>query len=219
MLSSYHWVYLVSDIIGTYIIFKFMCIFFERAEVNKKIEFASYAILYLVGGIIYITFNSAVINIIFNLVAFYLLTLNYRAKIKKRLSAVILVYSLLSIIEAVTALLSIHIGLENYIKQIEIIYIIEFLAMRVLSLIVVLSLSKYKMIKKKIELPLIYWIAIILVSSTTLFLTLVLIFNVSNDNYCLIVFSITILFLVNLFIFYLYDALLKKCIDNPKLFK
>lgn len=214
MLSAYYWIYLVSDTIGTYIIFKLMCIFFDRSVINKKIEWISYVIYYIVIALIYIAFDTMILNIISNLVAFYLLTLNYRATIKKRLTAVIFVYSLLCSIEAVVALLSIYLKLDTYIKQTEIIFIIEFFSMRSLSYVLVLFLARYKTIKEDIKLPFPYWIATIIISSAALFLTIVLINHVSNDNYFLIVISIVILFITNIFVFYLYNALLKTLKDK-----
>lgn len=43
-LSTYEMVYLITNIFGTYIVYKFMHIFFETKEANHKIEFLSYAL-------------------------------------------------------------------------------------------------------------------------------------------------------------------------------
>lgn len=209
MLSTYHWIFLMSSILDTYIIFKFMCIFFERSNVNKKIELFTYVIFYLASSVTYIAFNLPYINLIVNLISFFLLSFNYRAKIKKRITAAIFVYSFLNTIETVIVLLLLYIKLEIYIRQVEFVYVILFLSIRVLDYIMVLILSKYKIIKENIELPLSNWIAIILIPTASLFLTIVLISHVSNNNYILINISILILFLINIFVFHLYNSLLK----------
>lgn len=214
MLSAYHWIYLLSSVLDTYIIFKFMCIFFDRSDVNKKIELSTYVIFYLVSSVTYIAMNIPILNLIVNLVSFFLLSFNYSAKTKKRLTAAIFVYSFLNTIETVIVLLFIYIKLENHIRQIEFVYIIVFLSIRVLDYIMVLVLSRYKMIKEKIELPLLHWFSIIIIPTSSLFLTIVLINHVSNNNYFLIIIGIIILFITNIFVFYLYNSLLKKCKDN-----
>ncbi|WP_414150500.1 hypothetical protein ACIZ62_14820 [Acetobacterium carbinolicum] len=43
-LSTYEVVYLIANIFGTYIVYKFMHVFFETKEANHKIELLSYVV-------------------------------------------------------------------------------------------------------------------------------------------------------------------------------
>jgi len=214
MLTGYDWVYLLSNIFSTYTIFKFMCIFFDRTEANKKIEWISYIVYYFVMDVTYIMLDNPTMNLIVNLLAFYLLTLNYQGKIKKRLMATLYVYVVLLTIESLIALALNNLNMEALIKREETRYIIGLLLIRILSYIAVLALSNYKMIKEKSDVSFMHWVAVFVVPSGTLFSTIILIAYSSENNIMVILISITILFLINIFVFYLYDALLKNYQDK-----
>ena len=104
MLDSYDIIYLLSNVFGAYTIFKFMCIFFERDETNKKVEFITYALYYIAIGAIYITFDNPAVNLCANLIFFFLLTFNYSSTWKLRLIAVSFIYAILLYVEALVVL-------------------------------------------------------------------------------------------------------------------
>ncbi|HAZ05360.1 MAG TPA: GHKL domain-containing protein, partial [Acetobacterium sp.] len=105
-LSTYEMVYLLTNIFGTYIVYKFMHIFFETKEVNHKIEFLSYVGYYIFIALVYLTINIPVVTMIGNIVAYFGLSFNYKAGIKRRLLSVLMIYLIGMCIEVIVALLS-----------------------------------------------------------------------------------------------------------------
>ncbi len=71
MSSNYITVYLVTGIFSTYTLFRYMCVFFDRKNVDKKQEVLSYALFFCIGSLLYISLNNPTVNIISNIVMFF----------------------------------------------------------------------------------------------------------------------------------------------------
>lgn len=209
MLDSYDIIYLLSNVFGAYTIFKFMCIFFERHETNKKVEFITYVLYYIVIGAIYITFDNPAVNLCANLIFFFLLTFNYSSTWKLRLIAVSFIYAILLYVEASVVLGLRFINLNRFTADADIELIIALLSSKMISYIVVLALSTSKMIKNEIKISPMHWLAIITIPSSTSLSTFMLITANTGYRLSLILMEISILFFINIFVFYLYDALIK----------
>lgn len=69
-----------------------MAIFFDRSKVNKRIEFLSYSIYFIIISLMYLNVNIAIVNLAVNLILFLLLTFNYQSSIKNRIFAFIFIY-------------------------------------------------------------------------------------------------------------------------------
>jgi len=80
---------------------------------------------------------------------------------------------------------------------------------KILSYIVVLVVSNLKMIKTENYIPPLHWIAVFVIPLGTLFSTFILMTEGNRENLVKIFLSIAILFLINIFVFYLYDILLQ----------
>ena len=210
-MNNYDIIYLLSNVFGTYIIWKFMCLFFNRSSINFKIESVSY-ILYFVGiGFIYIYFETPMINVISNLILFFLLTLNYPATWKLRLSAIAYIYAVLICSETFTISVISILNLNKYLNQIDIELILSFVLSKIVSFIALLIVSNFKMLKAKsnINISLLHWCAVFIIPLGTLFSTFILMTVSSQDNFIFIFFSISIIFTINFYVFYLYDNLLQ----------
>ncbi len=53
-IGMYDFLYITTNIFGTYIIYKFMMVFFSREDVNKKIEMCSYVGYFFAISLIYL---------------------------------------------------------------------------------------------------------------------------------------------------------------------
>lgn len=209
MFNSYDIIYLMSNTFGTYTIFKFMAFFFDTDEANKRIEIISYIMYYLAIGTIYIMFNSPVFNLLSNLVLFFLLTLNYSSTLKSKLAATVYIYAILISVEALVVLGLKFLNLNRFTYSIDMELIIALISTKVISYIIMLALSNFKMIRNEINISFMHWIAIILIPLGTLASTFMMITIRTQYRLMLILISISILFIINVFIFYLYDALIK----------
>ncbi|SHI75327.1 sensor histidine kinase [Lutispora thermophila] len=209
MLDNYDIIYLLSNIFGTYIIFKFMTFFFENDAVSKNFEFISYILYYLSIAIIYIMFNNPGVNLISNLILFFLLTFNYPASLKSRLIATIYIYAILLSVEALTVYGLKSMNLNQLSDDANVELIAALISTKIISYMIMLALSNFKMIKNDINISPMHWIAIILIPVGTLFSTFILITIEAQYKLYFILISISILFIINVFVFYLYDALIR----------
>lgn len=202
-------VYLITSFFGTYILYRFMRIFFDIAETDRKIEVASYLLYYFTIGFLFIVFNNPVVTIISNLIMFFLLTFNYESTIKRKLIATVSIYMILMTIESVVVLIlqyfDIHIASED--SDLEL--IVALVIIKILTYNVMLFLSNFKMLKNDVKVSSLHWLSIFIIPSGTLVLAFLMVMKVTNDNITEILISIVILFIINVFVFYLYDVLMK----------
>lgn len=206
-LSLYDYIYIISNIFSTFIIFKFMCIFFDRTDVNKKIEFISYIGYFILISIIYLKFNEPIITMIFNILMFFALSFNYRATIKIRSIAIILIYTILMGVESIVFLLMRLLSSKfgNSIST-EGFLIISLISTKIISYVVVLIAGALRNIKTGFNISNLNWFAVFFIPLGTLFIIYTIISDsiYSEEN---VLISVIILFSINILVFYLYDEL------------
>jgi two-component system sensor histidine kinase AgrC len=202
-------IYLITSAFGTYIIYRYMKIFFDSNESDRIIEISSYVLYYFAIGYIFIKYNSPMLNVFANLVMFFLLTFNYQASCKRRLIATTSIYMILLTIESVVAMGMKVFNIDILSQDADLILLTGLVAIKILSYIVMLFLSNFKMVKNDVKVSSLHWVSIFVIPVGTLMLSLQLIINVHEDNITGIIISIVILFVINIFVFYLYDVLMK----------
>ncbi len=212
-LDIHDYFYLITGIFGTYTTYKFMDVFFDTSKANKKIEFFSYLIHFIVISIIFLTLNIPIVTLICNISLYFALTFNYKATLKNRVISILFIYMILISIESIIVLLSGYLDFTTFNKNPQYSSIIGIVTIKIISYIVALLMGSYKNIKKGIEIPTIYWLSIFLIPLGSLYITLILLQNLNLNIYS-IVSCIIILFSINIIAFYLYDALNKTFKDK-----
>lgn len=202
-------VYLITSAFGAYILYRYMKIFFDRAETDRKVEFASYLLYYLVLALLFIVFNNPVINVVFNLATFFLLTFNYDSTLKRRLIATVSIYMILMTIETAVILVMEYFDISILSEDADLALISGSISIKIISYNVMLLLSNFKMVKNDIKVSSLHWLSIFVIPSGTLISALMLIIKVNPDNLTVVIINVIILFVINVFVFYLYDALMK----------
>lgn len=208
-LDYYDIFYLFTNIFGTYTIFMYMKIFFDRDTTNKRIEFISYVFYFLFIGFIHISFSNPTINLICNLILFLLLTFNYVATWKARLAAIVCIYAILISIETITIVTLDLINVNNYTYRLDLELILALIISKILSYMVAIIISNFKMLKRNTNISPLHWCTVFFIPLSTLFLTFILMMESNEQNSLQIFLSIAFLFLINILVFYLYDILLK----------
>lgn len=209
MTNSVTNVYLITSAFGTYILYRYMKIFFDRTETDKKIEFASYLLYYFTIDLLFIIFNDPVVNVISNLIMFFLLTLNYDSTLKRRLIATVSIYMILMTVETLVVLVMQYFDISILSKNSDLALIAGLISIKIISYNVMLFLSNFKMVKNDIKVSSLHWLSIFVIPSGTLLSALMLITKVNSDNLTGVIINIIILFVINVFVFYLYDVLMK----------
>ena len=213
-MDAYDIVYLLTNIFGTYTIYKFMSIFFERNEVNKKLEWIAYISYFLLIATIHILFAIPIINVLSNIILFFLITALYSSSLKLRITAVVYIYAILISVETITIAVFSLLALNNYMPSIDVELICSLIVSKILSYTVILVISNFKTLKSGIEISPFHWGAVVSIPFGTMFSTFVLMAESNDDNFIFIFISIAILFIINFYVFYLYDILLQSYQEN-----
>ncbi|MDD4046965.1 MAG: ATP-binding protein [Tissierellia bacterium] len=208
MSGSYTAVYLITNVFATYTLYRFMCIFFDRKDVDKRQEFMSYSLYFCIISLLYLSFNNPAVNIASNLIMFFMLTYNYQSTTKIRLIAVVSTYMILMIIEVLVMLILQSYGITVTSGN-DAALIIGIISIKIISYIVMLFMSNFKMISNDIKVSNIHWLSIFIIPVGTLILVLIMISMDYSSNVTESIISIVILLVINVFVFYFYDELMK----------
>lgn len=204
-IGMYEWVNIIIDIFGTYIIYKFMEVFFDTRRTTRKIEFFTYAIYYVIGTFMFIAVNVPVVLLFFNLGAFFALTLNYESTMKNRLLSTVFVYLILASVEIAVSLLTGYLDFSLFtINTYSSIF--GLIACRIISFVVVLIMKNFKNIKRGERVPNSNWISIALIPTSSLYVTLLL-FQARGIPVMQVMIGVILIWIINFATFYLYDVI------------
>lgn len=207
-MSEYNIVYLLCNTLRTYAIFKFMCIFFNRDDVNRIKEWSLYVAYYIITAGAYIFINVPIITTIINVIIMFIITLIYSDTYKKRIFAVLYMYAMLILVEflAFGGLLSTGI-IKNLLPNVQL--IIMQIVTTMVTYMLVLALSNFKIFKNHEEVLPMQWVVSIIIPIITTILAIAPLLFKLNVEIPLLSLIIIAMFFVNIAIFYLYDELLK----------
>ncbi len=209
ILDNYAIIYLLSNIFFLYVIYRFLHMFFDERLTSRKVELISYLVYFVAISVLYLSLKTPLINLVGNLVLFFMLSMNYVSTWKSRLTATVFMYAILICIEAITVLGLQYLNLNASFKGTDVELIAALISSKILSYMVVLILSNFKMVRNQVNLSVLHWLAIFLIPIGTLFSTFLLITSETGNSLALTITSISVLFLINIFVFYLYDVLVR----------
>lgn len=202
-LTTYEIVYIIMNLFRTFAIFKYMCIFYSREEISKKIEWMSYTGFYIGITVIYLIVNVPIIMMMSNLLGFFLLSFNYKSALKQRILSSLLIYIILLCIESILALVTGYINFpvfnKNYYSS-----ILGIVSVQMFSYLGVLVLQNYKKIKNGEIVTISYWIGILTIPMTSVFIIITL-FTADGLSVSQVILCIIFLFGINIVAFSLYD--------------
>jgi len=84
----------LTNLFRIYVNWRFIRIFFPVLRVKKHMEFVGYALFYVVTIGVFLVFHAPVINLVTNLLCFYVVMLLYEGSNRKRILTSILIYSI-----------------------------------------------------------------------------------------------------------------------------
>ncbi len=198
-------IYLISNLFRTYVLFKFMSIFFKRkARIEKGFEIFLYVNYFLINSMLNIYFFNPFINLTSNLILYFLLTYIYNGKILTRIVSTVIIYSASMIIESI-----VYNIFNNFIHDHKsLTMIVSSLLQFTLTLFLERMVGENKIINIKLtHLLMIFCIpicSIIIVS--TIFL--------ANYSIGFTIMIVSVLLVMNISNFYLYDIIIKHYSDK-----
>lgn len=192
---------LSTNLFRTFIIKKFMTIFFPTEIEDKRKEHFLYFLFFAVTVTVYLMFHFPPANIAVNLLMIYLLTQLYSGEQKKKILVSILIYG----INMACDILAIY-SFSNYTVGQNYNEIAAYVTVLLISLCEFI-IERFLIKKKETVFTPPYWNVLMLIPVISIAILFVLLMHNLNDRMLLVLISAGILF-INMLIFYLYNALL-----------
>ena len=196
----------------TYVVYRFMGVFYVERNTNRKTELLSYGVYFVAVNALHLLSKVPIIYLISNLLFFFMLTLNYKSSIQKRILTTVLIYLILMCIEMIVVMASGHFRLGLLVRN-NYESILGIIIIRVISFVVVLIIESYQNIRQGDIVPNSYWLCILTIPVGTLYL-LITIFTGEGPTITTIFISTTLVLIINFGTFYLYDEISKILSDN-----
>ena len=215
-MSLVHSVFLVSNILGTFSIFKLINIFFERENTYKCVEVLSYVIYYILSVLIFIFFPIPVVLLLFNIIGIFVITFNYSGTLERHITATVYVYLIIFGIEIMVMSLFEYKKIFIFkVQELHSVYLI--ICVKVLVYIVSLILSERKFnIKKLRDVSALYWIEIVSIPVASL-VVIVLLLNIATGSEQLqILIALLSVTIINIVSFQLYNQIISVMQERNK---
>ncbi|GLB25351.1 sensor histidine kinase [Lacrimispora xylanolytica] len=207
--------YLIMNIIRTYVIYDFIDTFLKKRRTPVWAIGIAFTAYYLAGAYLYFYLFNPMLNIIFNMAAFFLICYFYKTSVFKRLLAASFIYILsLASEDCTAAALVLFIGGSfNTIIQQDFFVIIGIILsnMMMFGLVKWSKIFFYKQATYNADIRPPRWLAMFLIPAGSIYIlnsmTLEIISNQAESSFLLTSASLVLL-VVNILLFYLYDKLL-----------
>lgn len=199
--------YLLSQALGIYSIYKLVRAFFEDRIVKKYVEVIAFVGYYILTSSIYLIINIPIANFAANIISVFLLTFMYDSSIKKKILVDILTYIFMAgaetLVVTLTGQLNFSIAERNDYRSIFGIVVIN-----IIKYVVSMAVSGFKNIKNGNTLPAAYWVSLLVMPISSLFM-LTVIFQSEGLGVYRITLSVIAVLIINFTVFFLFDRLAK----------
>lgn len=205
-LSNYNTLYLITNIIYIYTLYRYVRVFCNQRRVSIKIEVLAYILAYFFIGFIYLFIDVPVVTLVSNMLMFYALTLVYKASQKSRLLAVIFSYLTFFCSELFVMAVGGYYKINDFFDKGEYSSLTGIILCRLLAFMIVLLIENYSNLRKGSEIPTSSWLSIIFIPLGSFYI-IFYILTIYSDRAVTLVMCVFILLVINIITFYLYDAL------------
>lgn len=194
--------YLISNLFSIYVAFRFMNVFFDRNNTNKKIEVESFVLYFIINNIIYIFFSSHLIIFALNLLVFFMFTYKYPGKLSTRLISTALIYSVNICVYGIV---------YNLMKTVDTIGDVTIITEIIANLLLYLFVLVFENVlnhKNRYNINILQWGAILFIPAGSI---VIIVSTLLLSDYRTIanILSMGCLLGIDVMIFYLYNVLIK----------
>lgn len=203
-MGLYEYCYFLINIFAVYVLHKFMCVFFDRNGVEKKREIISYSLFYFFITLLYLIVRIPTVMVLANIMGYIFITFNYRSSMFKRILASLLIFTISSCVEITVAYLTFNVKFDAFSES-NYSSVIGFVLSNLILHTIAIFIKKLSDLKRNAHIPSMYWVCIIVVPPSTLFVLLALM-QLSNGNTLTILTCACLLLLINFTFFIVYDS-------------
>jgi len=213
------WVFLLYNFIRLFAIERIMNIFFGKRKSLLSMMVVTYLLFFVVASVIILFFNIPILTMAVNLILYFVISLNYKVSLKKRVFGVISTYFIDAILETIAVVIFV-IGPFGMLQGVNEMPSHVFIALSIFYYLLVLLFSRFKNIKTTAFDSTITWLANL--ASPLLSLIFLYFFAIELPQHLAIISNI-LLFIINFIIFYYQESLaiayenkLKSALDSQE---
>lgn len=213
-MTGYYIIHFLCSGIATVVVYKLMRMIFGGRLKNRRIEVISFISYFILSLLCYYLLGMPIVMLVFNLLYFFVLTLNYKADLKQHIFTVVYIYSILFCVEMLVAALTgyIHFPLGTASMYSS---IFGQIANQLVGLTIVCLLSCFKKKNDLVSLPWIYWLCMIIMPAFSLYF-LVIIFHMGNLSKIHVVLCSSFILLINFSVVILYDRVVANMVNSTR---
>lgn len=207
-------VYMVEQVFLVFALDKFMKVFFEERNTSFSIYVLTY-LVYLAGTVsVFCLLNIPLVNLVCNITTIFLITLNFKSSLKRKITAVCIIYVFMFITDVFLACLTGFI-FRSPVDEGECDAIFGYVALGLLFYLEAIFAQNFKNIRKNNPVSGLYWFSSAAIPLLSIFIA-ISVLKAGNTSHVAQVVFIAALFLINVLIFYLYDSLSAAYADRLK---
>ena len=207
-------VYIIENVFMTFIICKFLHLFYPECKYNRWCEYAAFTGYFLSDTAVYLFLQIPIVNLLVNVSAMFLLTLLYEGTWKKSVLAVSSIYVTFMLAESAVAMFTGSLE-TNFLTPYPYTSVLGLSFSRIAAYIVLLAAQGFRNLRNNVPIPKTYWISLLAVPASTMSMLFILFMNPGIPRFGMILCVICAM-VVNAFTFYLYDSLAALLEDRMK---
>lgn len=198
-------IYVAASIFMLFTVDRFMKVFFEKRKTPFYVYFLSFMLYLLIVNVAFFSSYLPITNLLTNISMIFLITLNYKSTMKRKISAVCFIYLFMFITDI---LISSLIGNFNIspLTQVKGDFTFGLIIMNFLLFFEAILAQNFKNIRKNHPVSNIFWISSFTIPASSIFIAITIL-NSMNTSQIIKVISIVVIFLINILTFYLHDSL------------
>lgn len=217
MLTSYDYIFMLSEIIYTLTVYKIINVFFTNKKINSVYEKTLYAIFNITVVVVYLKFNIPLLTIVANFIfILLLLSLIYDDTFKRKALVTILIIFFLLISDILLSMIFINVVNENILQKnnffdIYVVFIVNMI--RYLFVLIVIIFYKIRIEK---NIPLIFSLPIALTAVISMVVTINMLLVVDSNNYKFILINMVLIFIICIILIYIFNKIVNVMTENAR---
>ncbi|MDR2167933.1 MAG: GHKL domain-containing protein [Clostridiales bacterium] len=198
-------IFLMTNVIITSATERLMRVFFDKRSTPAIVAFASYALYFASTSLTFLLVGIPLINLMAAILSLFVISLNYRGSMLKRLASSLCIYLILVLVDIIGFLLF---GGHFYSIAREIAHteILPFVVFGPASYLLAILLQNFKNIRKNRMVSPLYWLCTLIIPSSSVFIALTMLSSTDIPQTATVI-PIAAILLINILVFYLHDIL------------
>ena len=206
MLGMYEIVFLATGVPMLMAVYNVVRAFCEKASKVSQRDWLILATYYIGSSVLHFVADIPLINLVMTLTLFISLGLSGGLSIKRALFATIYTIAILGVAETVVALGTGYVT-TSLIATVDYQSVFGRIASAVITYAISVGILKYRHLKKDVQIPISYWLLLIIFPLLSLFLLFVIVMFSTLNQYLVVTSSVIVLGM-NVLLFSLYDRLM-----------